>query len=82
MTQDSPASAPVTRTQANLIALAEACSRVRRDVGALFMAPEGTPQRLAAEAHLRASLRRLLEEAREEDTGLLLEVAAGLEDRL
>lgn len=79
MSQESSSSAPVTRTQANLIALAEACSRVRRDVGALFMAPEGTVQREAAEAQLRESLRRLLEEAREEDTGLFLEVAAGLD---
>jgi hypothetical protein len=76
---DSPPSAPVTRTQANLIALAEACSRVRRDVGALFMAPEGSAQRDGAEAHLRESLRRLLEEAREEDTGLFLEVAAQMD---
>lgn len=75
-TTDSP---PLTRSQANLIALADLCSRVRADIGHLFMTPENSEERRKARKQLHRNLRTLLETAREEDVGTFLEVAAHLD---
>ena len=70
--------ARLTGSDANLIGLAEACSRVRADIGRLLMAKGDLAARAAAAERLSASLRTMLEHARENDAGLLLEVAGGL----
>lgn len=76
MNQDITDGAPITRSQANLLRLADACSRVRKDVGHLFLTTDESPERVKAQKELRRSVRGLLEAAREEDVGLFLEVAA------
>ena len=78
MSRNTTDSSPITRSQANLIAVAEACSHVRRDVGRLFMTRDGTDAREQANRKLRASLRALLRRAKDEDCGLFLEVASEL----
>ena len=79
MSRDTTDSPPLTRSQANLIRLADLCSRVRKDVGHLFMTPEHSAERVAAKKKLRRNLRSLLETARDEDVGTFLEVAAHLD---
>jgi hypothetical protein len=70
--------APITRSQANLLRLADACSHVRKDVGHLFLTTDESAERVKAQKELRRSIRALLQAAREEDVGLFLEVAAQL----
>jgi len=63
-------------TQTELLAIAETCFRVRRDIGHVFLTPERSEARENAREVLRASLCKLLEDVREHDQGLFLEVAA------
>lgn len=76
MNQEITDGAPITRSQANLLRLADACSRVRKDVGHLFLTTDESAERVKTQKELRRSIRSLLEAAREEDVGLFLEVAA------
>jgi hypothetical protein len=62
----------------NLIRLAESCSVVRRGIGRVLLAPEGSPARAASEERYRADLRELLRIAREEECALFLEAAGEL----
>jgi hypothetical protein len=65
-------------SQANQIALAEACSLVRGAVGKLLITQEDSPQRAAADGAYRKALAELLRIAREEECGLYLQVAGEL----
>ncbi len=62
----------------NLIRMAEACSGVRRGIGRMLLAAEGSEAREEAEREYRTALRELLRHVREEECGLLLESAGEL----
>lgn len=62
----------------NLIRLAESCSAVRRAIGRVLLTPEGSPERLEAEAAYQEVLRGMLRHVREEECALLLEAAGEL----
>jgi hypothetical protein len=62
----------------NLIRMAESCSAVRRAIGRMLLAPEGSEARAEAERAYHESLRELLREVRDEECGLLLEAAGEL----
>ncbi|MCG3134312.1 MAG: hypothetical protein HMLKMBBP_01607 [Planctomycetes bacterium] len=62
----------------NLIHMAESCSDVRRAIGRMLLAPEGSDERAAAEEHYHDALRGLLRRVREEECGILLEAAGEL----
>jgi len=69
------------KSQANLIALAEACSAVRSALGRMLLAADESPERNAAAESYRRALTSLLRTAREEECGLYLEVAGELATR-
>jgi len=62
-------------SKANLIALAEACSRVRGSIGRMLLAADGSPEQIDAGNVYRSSLEDLLRVVREEQCGLYLEIA-------
>lgn len=62
----------------NLIRMAESCSVVRRAIGRLLLTPEGSPERVEAEATYRGAVRELLLRVREEECALFLEAAGEL----
>ena len=68
-------------SHANHIALAEECSRVRAAVGRMLLAPDDSPERVAAEKAYRGHLRKLLRLAREEECGMYLEIAGEIATR-
>jgi hypothetical protein len=71
----------MSKSQANLIALAESCSAVRAALGRMLLAAEDSPERAAAADAYRRALTTLLRTAREEECGLYLEVAGELASR-
>ncbi len=62
-------------SNANHIALAEECSLVRVAIGRMLLAPDESPERVAAEKVYRRHLRRLLRLVREEECGTYFEIA-------
>jgi hypothetical protein len=76
-----PEEPTMSKSQANMIALAEACSAVRAALGRMLLAAEDSPERAAAQESYRRALTTLLRTAREEECGLYLEVAGELATR-
>lgn len=65
-------------SQANQIALAEACTNVRSAIGKVLLTRDETPERIAADAAYRRALEDLLRIVREDECGLYLQVAGEL----
>ena len=65
-------------TNERLITLAESCSAVRASIGRMLLSDEQSEVREEAARAYRASLRELMQRAREEECGLFLEVAGEL----
>ena len=68
-------------THDRLIHLAEACSTVRASIGRMLLAAEASEDQIEARETYRASLRTLLQLARDEECGVFLEVAGELAGR-